>query len=744
MKTIVKLISAALIVAMMCTGLSVAAAETITGDDGVIDVVGSLAEERNDTPLLAILVNFDADGDGFDDWDPNQKDKLYSDVNAPYYGEQWALTNPNQHYKYLFSDTENSVNTYYKEMTLNHIGIVPVKFDNYVPSWTLHEGVIEVTINQMHPTAYQQKVGNNASAFCSSTIKAAVDATDPYIDYSKYDRNGDGIIGQDELLLLVINPGSSQETNGSKACDAAHPQSYFSVWSTSQGLTTTLDGVKITSTTGGGRVFNEGEYTTVGTLQKVGTTCHELAHNLGAEDIYNRGGSNTVADWPLSGWLSLQCSGNYSGGGHTPTYLDPYQRIYLGWAESVTVGEGTYTIHSTTSGKYAVLRVNTPDPDEYFLIEVRLKKGFESNITSAKTNGGIMVWHIDETINRKYFVNASACTSNPVDGVRHDPGIVALAVKENCYTKASDYCRVIKDSFNNKDCFYHADGSSIYQSCDTMDFGGAQSGSHGLNSYPDGWIGEKYFNVHVEVLSEAGDDMTVNITTESRGKVIELPVCESIGTTTDSMTFRSTFTEDIDEEILECGVICSTKSSIPDDDSITVVSETNDKEFTVTANGLLKNKRYYYKSYYKTESGIIYSKTANSLTAKYDKTQLVVHNAEVSELIPEINVGEVYSAPAPNPRDGMVFDGWFADEGLTIPFDFSVPSAQRGNVDIYAKWTEVTTEATTVATTEATTEATTAEGTAPGGCGSTMGIGAMAVAIVTLLGTCIITSKKQY
>ena len=43
-------------------------------------------------------------------------------------------------------------------------------------------------------------------------------------------------------------------------------------------------------------------------------------------------------------------------------------------------------------------------------------------------------------------------------------------------------------------------------------------------------------------------------------------------------------------------------------------------------------------------------------------------------------------AMPPEPaREGMTFEGWFADKALTIPFDFDVPLYE--DTDIYAKWT---------------------------------------------------------
>ena len=351
--------------------------------------------ETKEIPLIVILANFDADGDGVNDWDENNPTKLYSDKSQPYYGEQWAGSDLLQHYELYFGE-KKSLSNYFNELTMGIFRYVPIEFDVMPPNSPVQNGMIEVTVNIPHPSA---------SGNASGTITKIFEATDPYINYTKYDTNQNGKIDETELGVVILNPGQDK-SNGTNSMGGRH---YFQVHGTSQGLGAVCDGLTFS------KVSNFGEYGKAGGIMQIGTPAHELAHNLGAEDLYDtsRGSHNSsyVSNWPRAYDFSLQSNGNHRGGGAYPTYLDPYHRIYLGWAEEVVVGDGIYTISSTLTGKYAVLRVNTPDPDEYYLIEVRIKEGFESKLTDGDSKGGIMIWHIDEALNRRYFVEGSASTS---------------------------------------------------------------------------------------------------------------------------------------------------------------------------------------------------------------------------------------------------------------------------------------------------------------------------------------------
>ncbi|MDE7213346.1 MAG: InlB B-repeat-containing protein, partial [Anaeroplasmataceae bacterium] len=66
----------------------------------------------------------------------------------------------------------------------------------------------------------------------------------------------------------------------------------------------------------------------------------------------------------------------------------------------------------------------------------------------------------------------------------------------------------------------------------------------------------------------------------------------------------------------------------------------------------------------------------------------IEYNSEGGSSVPtkSVNEGNKVSAPDTPVREGYIFDGWFEDEGLAIPHDFTQPVTQ--NYVLHAKWIE--------------------------------------------------------
>ncbi len=636
--------------------------------------------ETKEIPLIVILANFDADGDGVDDWDENDPSKLYSDKTKPYYGEQWAGSELTQHYDLYFGDGMSLTN-YYEELTMGAFKFVPIEFDVLPPNSPVQNGMIEVTVNIPHPSA-----SNNAGG----TITKIFEATDPYVDYTKYDTNDNGKIDDTELGVVILNPGQDK-SNGTNTMGG---RQYFQVHGTSQGLGAFCDGLSFS------KVSNFGEYGKAGGIMQIGTPAHELAHNLGAEDLYdtnrNGHGGATVAGWPRAYDFSLECNGNHRGNGAYPTYLDPYHRVYLGWAEEVVVGDGVYTISSTLTDKYTVLRVNTPDPDEYYLIEVRLKEGFESKLTDGDSKGGIMVWHIDEALNRRYFVEGSASTSTAVSGSRHDPAIVPLF--RTGYDVAGRY---MTDTTPNDPFYYYSDDISTAV-FDSGNFRSVTNGTQSFNSYPKTWEGNQNYNLHIEVLSAPGQEMTIKITGSQDGRKDFAPV---ILATYDALT-HNTITVAGKIEVLnnatikDCAVAISTSEDFTENlISKTAVYDAENGKITATFDGLSPETKYYYKVYLVSDHG--YAESTGSATtqaAPKEKTSMKISlysDADAKAYTITVDYGKTAASAIPagwlksitGKKPGQKLEGWYLDKECTQAYDINAAIA-KGTEDfaLYAKW----------------------------------------------------------
>ena len=470
-------------------------------------------------PLLIVIASFDPSGEGVDHFDPEHPE-LLTDKESPYYGEQWAMSKPEDYYESFFSDSEKSLKTFYKEMTCGRFWFSPAHIDHPQKEGA-PEGVIEITLPLPHPAALRNLEGYDNASAAHKVIHDIVKACDEFIDFEKYDLNGDGNVTPDEFGIIILNAGydhSSQkgdpDYNAPDYDNAPDPGHRFMVHGTSQHIDVEVRGgvtLKCFS--------NTGEYRNTSTKYPIiGVAAHELAHNLGAQDMYSRYTPPSEAEphWPTPRHFSLMCNGNHIDGGKTPTYIDAYQRMYFSWADIVTADEdGVYTLYSTLSGKYNIVKIPTPNPDEYFLCEIRLKEGFEKYITDDESNGGVVVWHIDDAINEKWFLKAQCVSSNKPDGKRHDLGN-ALLPREG-FSKITDengnfvkFGPMYADDGQKYIPFFYKSDDEATSAFDSNKYCGAASLSYSLNNFPDG-VSDK-FNLHIDVLDEAGAQMRIKIT----------------------------------------------------------------------------------------------------------------------------------------------------------------------------------------------------------------------------------------
>jgi M6 family metalloprotease domain protein (fragment) len=467
-------------------------------------------------PLLLVIASFDPNGNGKNDYDPEHPELLY-DKTSPIFGEQWAISKPEDCYERFFGESGYSLMNFYKEMTLGKFWFYPVHIDHPQREGA-PEGILEITVPLPHPAALRNLEGYTNETAAAKAIHDIVEACDPYIDFAKYDKNGDGIITPDELAIVILNAGydrastKADEEFSKVVCENGPiPSHRFMVHGTSQPTDAHMSGgVKIV------RVSNVGEYNSHGPIT-IGTPAHELAHNVGAQDMYCRytPPADYVFGWPLPLNFSLMSWGNHLDSGTKPAYIDPYQRIYLGWAQEETADEdGVYTLYSTLSGKYKVLKITTPDPDEYFLCEIRLKEGFEEKLTPGDSKGGVVIWQVDEAINREWFTKAQCVSSNRPDGKRHDLGN-AIRLR-NMFTEITDeagsfvkYGPCFKEKNITEDPFFYASDDPKTGFFDSSLYCGAASESYSLNRFPEGVSPD--WKLQIEVLDAPGAEMRIRV-----------------------------------------------------------------------------------------------------------------------------------------------------------------------------------------------------------------------------------------
>lgn len=791
-----------------------------TGKSSTLTELPSETFSLSPIPLLILKVSFDANGNGKNDFDVANGSALYANKDSELYGEQWCYSSDKYWYDTFFSDDKSSMKTYYKEVSNGNFYFYPVEetYASAASDGVVNDGVVEVVIPYKHPMA---STGSESNEDAVSRM-AALEAATKYIDFAKYDKNGDGYISYTELAIVFVCGGYEYSFTRSRPCD----KMAFGVWAHQ----TSGSGIKTNGVTVGRTFLRVGEYLTDTQPITMGTVAHELGHHIGAPDLYDENKTSSSSNWSYAGDVSLMASGswnNISGKqrGSSPSYMDPYNAIECGLLPVTEVYEdGEYTMYSrhSSKGEYNILKIRTANPKEYYLVENRYHEECDTQFDAiASTNRAIMIWHIDENIASGSGVNTS--------GKGHDPGVVPMGVSglsaSNCGFKYLDNS---------------LDGRSYTFESNSSKYRFPISGT----SYTSVTAEEaSTFAIKITVKegSYAGDEMVISVSVNAK-LAPEFSVSTEEKLTT-ALSFKGKITNLFGGDVTSVKAIISKKTAATEADGIvkTITPDSNG-DFKFTFDGLDTNTKYFCKvivegkngarektytaftmpekkehtDYYeiflykgltavekrnrvKVKPGETFKYTFPmekrgydfcgwytdpEFTTRYDMgfTQTVCEDftlyakwvetgntaslklvgAESKYLLFACEIGDSFDAPVPAEKAGYKFIGWYADESLTVPYDFGQKVEEAGEITIYAKWestgeekpetttetkitettTKIETTTSTGETTTAASAATTTSDTGKGGCKSVMGVGA-SFAIIVTLGAALAVKKKK-
>ncbi len=201
--------------------------------------------------------------------------------------------------------------------------------------------------------------------------KDAAVASNPAVDYTQYDNDGDGFVD----AFVVVHAGSGGEVTGN----------VNDIWSHKW----TLDGGAYTAD-GTTKIFG---YLTVPEDCNLGVCAHELGHLLfGFPDLYDTDySSEGIGNW------CIMASGSWNNGGLTPAHFGAWCKCQQGWVTTVTQAnnQNNVAIEDVKTG-YQVYKLwkNGAPANEYFLVENRQKILFDKFLP----NSGLLVWHVDDAI----------------------------------------------------------------------------------------------------------------------------------------------------------------------------------------------------------------------------------------------------------------------------------------------------------------------------------------------------------
>lgn len=327
-------------------------------------------------PLLTVMVEFTPDPTMPSTWDGSFRTG-YS---------YWDQT--------IYGNAPGSVNHYYNDMSRDKFSFVRVSETQGIAN----DGIVKVRLPYPHPNCRNDWAGS-----CLNMIKDALSAANPYVDFAAFDTDGDGTVERSELNLLFVVAGYETSNNAT-----ATP----SFWAHALGFggDPIVDGKKVEAYASVGEVH---KHVVGGVLTEVpatlGVVVHELGHTaLGLPDLYK--GPSPIGVWCVMGSGSWgKKTGDMSGS--TPTAMSAWSRVKAGFLSPLVIAQGAaaqnigvvQSAGTTFLGLEVdpnIYKVETSDPQQYFLIENRENDGYDEglqkSISFASAPGGLAIYRIDE------------------------------------------------------------------------------------------------------------------------------------------------------------------------------------------------------------------------------------------------------------------------------------------------------------------------------------------------------------
>lgn len=251
-----------------------------------------------------------------------------------------------------------SLHDYFKD---NSLGMFAPDFDVVGP----------VEVNLEHTFVNQTQ---NANAL----MKAALDAADGMVDFSKYDSDNDGVID----MVYFIFPGYGSNSTGGKE-----------LWPHASDELTDLsyDGKKMGHYACSTEMFGTPAN---GVVEGIGTICHEFSHLLGLPDEYDTSTGGLTHDVSVPGYWSVMSMGCYVDNCLRPVGYSLMERQLAGFSkpEVLNAGSAVYSLSDLQSTGNGYMLPSYKE-GEYFLLENRQPVKWDANLPGH----GLLVYRVDRS-----------------------------------------------------------------------------------------------------------------------------------------------------------------------------------------------------------------------------------------------------------------------------------------------------------------------------------------------------------
>ena len=198
---------------------------------------------------------------------------------------------------------------------------------------------------------------------------------DDQVNFNDYDWDNDGEV--EEVFVVYAGKG---EADGGDAT-TIWPHMYELSYSHND---LTLDGAHINT------YACANELSGGGSINGIGTFCHEFSHCLGYPDFYDTLNSETYG----MAYYDLMDAGSYNGDGFIPCGYSAYEKWLAGWIELTELSNENVTVDALkpmSEGGSGYVIYNDGHPDEFYILENRQ----QTNWDSALFGRGLMITHVD-------------------------------------------------------------------------------------------------------------------------------------------------------------------------------------------------------------------------------------------------------------------------------------------------------------------------------------------------------------
>lgn len=307
-------------------------------------------------------------------------------------------SNPTIWYDKIFNKSVNSINRWFYYNTEAAIELLPVMERDGI----MNDGVITVEMGKNNPGGYDDTEVRDVELRAAITSRSVDDA----IDFSSYDRDGNGAISYDELQIIFIVSGGEQAYG-----DSARKSVWAHTWNYEKSQAPKVDGVYLMQDTGA--MQTSGIYAMFGARHaldtpnehkaSVGIMAHEMGHALfDLYDLYDNGGGSGLGYYDImsGGTWAKKPTDMYDG--DTPTQYSAYSKIDTGIEMQLYTVESSQTLTIRCSAN-DVIKLPTNKENEYFLLACRDTNRLDSDrsfytLDSAFTDNRLFatLYHVDE------------------------------------------------------------------------------------------------------------------------------------------------------------------------------------------------------------------------------------------------------------------------------------------------------------------------------------------------------------